>query len=280
MLVLAALAVAGCGRSAGTDKAEEAPRVTVAHPVVRSLVDEDDYNGWLEASKTVEVRARVRGHITEGRISTTATWSRRASCCSTSTRAPFRGGADAGRSPGQGAGGAEGGRGQESWTATRNLVKAKAVAHVRNYEKSVADAQSYHGPDRGEECRSGEVQAGPGSIAKITAPIAGRISQAMLTEGNLVNAGGSDPLLTTIVAIDPIYVDFNVDERAMQRYQEIGAGRQGKDKQQPLREQKIPFSFGLDTEKGFPHRGPARVRGQQVHRGHRHDPGPRRRSEP
>ena len=77
----------------------------------------------------------------------------------------------------------------------------------------------------------------------------------MLTEGNLVNAGGSDPLLTTIVAIDPIYVDFNVDERAMQRYQEIGAGRQGKDKQQSLREQKIPFSFGLDTEKGFPHEG-------------------------
>ena len=76
-----------------------------------------------------------------------------------------------------------------------------------------------------------------------------------LTEGNLVNAGGSDPLLTTIVAIDPIYVDFNVDERAMQRYQEIDAGRQDKDKQQSLREQKIPFSFGLDTEKGFPHEG-------------------------
>ena len=61
--------------------------------------------------------------------------------------------------------------------------------------------------------------------------------------------------MTTIVAIDPIYVDFNVDERAMQHYQEIGAGRQGKDKQQSLREQKMPFHFGLDTEKGFPHEG-------------------------
>ena len=37
--------------------------MTVAHPVVRSLVDEDDYNGWLAASQTVDVRARVRGHI-------------------------------------------------------------------------------------------------------------------------------------------------------------------------------------------------------------------------
>ena len=63
MLALTALAIAGCSRSASTEKPKEAPRVTVAHPVVRSLVDEDDYNGWLEASQTVEVRARVRGHI-------------------------------------------------------------------------------------------------------------------------------------------------------------------------------------------------------------------------
>ena len=54
--------------------------------------------------------------------------------------------------------------------------------------------------------------------SRIVAPISGRISRAMLTEGNLVNAGGSDPVLTTIVCIDPIYVYFNVDERAMQRY--------------------------------------------------------------
>ena len=37
--------------------------MTVAHPVVRSLVDEDDYNGWLEASQTVELHGQVRGQI-------------------------------------------------------------------------------------------------------------------------------------------------------------------------------------------------------------------------
>ena len=61
--MLTVIVLAGCGQSASSDKAREAPRVTVAHPVVRSLVDEDDYNGWLEASQTVDVRARVRGHI-------------------------------------------------------------------------------------------------------------------------------------------------------------------------------------------------------------------------
>ena len=90
--------------------------------------------------------------------------------------------------------------------------------------------------------------------SRIAAPIAGRIGRAMLTEGNLVNAGGSDPVLTTIVAIGPMYVDFNVDERAMQHYQEVGAGRT-RQKSLPLREQNIPFYFGLDTEKGYPHEG-------------------------
>ncbi len=63
LLLLATLVFAGCGRTSGTGKSKEAPRVTVAHPINSELMDEDDYNGWLTAFKTVEVRARVRGHI-------------------------------------------------------------------------------------------------------------------------------------------------------------------------------------------------------------------------
>ena len=55
-------------------------------------------------------------------------------------------------------------------------------------------------------------------FSRITSPIAGRIGRRELTEGNLVNAGGSDPLLTTIVAQNPVYVYFSVDERSLQRY--------------------------------------------------------------
>src|SRR5882724_7439631 len=39
------------------------PKVTVAHPEMRELTDYDNYNGWLDAVDTVDVRARVRGHI-------------------------------------------------------------------------------------------------------------------------------------------------------------------------------------------------------------------------
>ena len=70
----AALLAAGCSRSASTDKTKEAPRVTVAHPVVRSLMDEDDYNGWLEASQDGRGACPGAGAHPEDRISRTATW--------------------------------------------------------------------------------------------------------------------------------------------------------------------------------------------------------------
>lgn len=49
--------------------------------------------------------------------------------------------------------------------------------------------------------------------AYVKAPITGRISRAELTVGNLVQAGGSAPLLTTIASNEGIYADFDVDEQ-------------------------------------------------------------------
>lgn len=49
--------------------------------------------------------------------------------------------------------------------------------------------------------------------AFVKAPISGKVSRAEITEGNLVQAGGSAPLLTSIVADDQLYVDFEVDEK-------------------------------------------------------------------
>ena len=51
-------------------------------------------------------------------------------------------------------------------------------------------------------------------FTKIAAPINGKISRAELTVGNLINAKGGETLLTTIVSVDPMYVYFDVDERA------------------------------------------------------------------
>jgi multidrug efflux system membrane fusion protein len=89
--------------------------------------------------------------------------------------------------------------------------------------------------------------------ARITAPIEGRIGRALMTEGNLVNAGGTDPLLTTIAAVSPISIYFDVDERALQRYRKHRGTSETLDGR--LASLKIVFTFGLETDQGFPHQG-------------------------
>lgn len=50
--------------------------------------------------------------------------------------------------------------------------------------------------------------------AHISAPISGRIGRAELTVGNVVEAGPNAPVLTTLVADEQFYAEFNVDEQA------------------------------------------------------------------
>jgi multidrug efflux pump subunit AcrA (membrane-fusion protein) len=62
LLAPALLALSGCTPPAPAAP-PEAPKVTVAHPTERELMDYDQFTGWLDADQTVEVRSRVRGHI-------------------------------------------------------------------------------------------------------------------------------------------------------------------------------------------------------------------------
>src|SRR5262249_1511705 len=69
--------------------------------------------------------------------------------------------------------------------------------------------------------------------------------------------GGSDPLLTTIVTVDPMLAYFNVDERSLQRYaQQVGA--QGKNVTEllaALKDAKAEFTFALEGENEYKHHG-------------------------
>lgn len=49
--------------------------------------------------------------------------------------------------------------------------------------------------------------------AYVQAPISGRVGRVELTVGNLVQPGVNAPLMTRVVANNPIYVDFEVDEQ-------------------------------------------------------------------
>src|SRR5439155_26728032 len=56
-------------------------------------------------------------------------------------------------------------------------------------------------------------------ITKVTAPISALISRRLVDRGNLIMA--DQTLLTTIVALDPIYVYFDVDERTLLRLRRL-----------------------------------------------------------
>jgi len=225
------------------------PKVTVAHPVQRTLVDEDLYNGWLEAAETVDVRSRVRGHIvkigfTDGQIV------KKGALLFQLDPRPFE--ADVGQARDQ-----------------LRIAEAQKVAADRDYDRMkelvVTGAVSKSEADKSEAralSLAAQVAAAKQEItrraldveyARITAPIGGRISRAQLTMGNFVNAGGTDPVLTTIVSIDPIYLYFNIDERSLQRYQKTLQERIRRG--ETVKQAKFPFSFGLDSDQGYPNQG-------------------------
>ncbi|MBY0527182.1 MAG: biotin/lipoyl-binding protein [Gemmataceae bacterium] len=65
LAVAAAMVAAGCGKSDSQLPELPPPPVSVSQPVVREVVDHDDYEGRIAAVDTVDVRARVRGHLTK-----------------------------------------------------------------------------------------------------------------------------------------------------------------------------------------------------------------------
>ena len=52
---------------------------------------------------------------------------------------------------------------------------------------------------------------------EVRAPIAGRAGRIEVTPGNLVPAGPTAPVLTTLVSVNPIYASFEADEQSLAR---------------------------------------------------------------
>jgi len=84
----------------------------------------------------------------------------------------------------------------------------------------------------------------------VTAPFDGIVSAHLVSVGELV--GVSSPTqLATIVALDPIWVNFNVNELDVLRVREE-ARRRGMSVEDM---RKVPVEVALQTDTGFPHKG-------------------------
>jgi RND family efflux transporter MFP subunit len=84
----------------------------------------------------------------------------------------------------------------------------------------------------------------------VVAPFDGIVSAHLISIGELVGAS-SPTQLATIVQLDPIYVNFNVNEQDVLRIR-AEARRRGMTTSDLT---KLPIEVGLQTETGFPHKG-------------------------
>src|SRR5258708_18521309 len=63
LVAASAVLLAGCGEGQKQQVAPPPPKVTVARPVERTIVDQDEYVGRFVPVDSVELRARVSGYL-------------------------------------------------------------------------------------------------------------------------------------------------------------------------------------------------------------------------
>ncbi len=241
----ATVLLAGCTGQARPDAPPPTIQVTVALPIQRDVVDYEDFTGRTEAVESVEIRARVTGYLDRIYFEEGSEVKKDAPLFLIDPR-PFQ--ADYDRDVAQVAvRGANLTYRQAELARGKQLVAQRAMSQS-NFDEIVAS----HGEAAAAVTAAKANTEGSKlnlDFTAIASPIAGRISKAAVTRGNLVKADVT--LLTTVVSVDPMRVYFDMDEPTILRVMQNV--REGKIK---VKEgEKIPVMMGLGNEKGFPHDG-------------------------
>ncbi|HEX4130870.1 MAG TPA: efflux RND transporter periplasmic adaptor subunit [Pirellulales bacterium] len=249
LAIMPALAAgAGCHKQApaATDT-NQPPVVTVAKPIERVVTDYVDFTGRTDAVASVDVRARVTGYIVQ---------------------MPFKEGSEVkvgdllfeiDPRPYQAqydhSAAVVANNEASLKLAIANNVRARNLARTPN-AISQQDLDTYQATEEQARATLADSQAQLETArlnldwTRVTSPINGQVSRYYLTIGNLVTQ--DQTLLTTVVALDPIYAYFDIDEGTILRVKKlILAG-----KQSTVRESdSIPIYMALQGEHGFPYTG-------------------------
>jgi membrane fusion protein, multidrug efflux system len=221
------------------DALPAAAEVDVATVIAQTITDWQNYSGRLEAIDHVDVRPLVPGTIVAVHFKDGALVSKGDPLFTIDPR-PYV--AEVDRAAAQLAA-AQARAAYASTDAARadRLLADNAIAKRDYDEKQNASREAAAGVKAAQAAlEAAEVNLG---YTKITAPVAGRVSRAELTVGNVVTAGANAPLLTTLVSVSPIYASFDVDEQTYLQY--LGRDRNSK----------VPVALGLANEDGYSRKG-------------------------
>jgi multidrug efflux system membrane fusion protein len=245
LTALASTALVSCGASEASSppgSAPPAPAVGVAPVAERELADQVELTGRIAAVESVEVRPRVSGYLEAPRFAAGALVEKEQVLFQIDSR----------------------------W---HKATLEQREAEVQNAEAKLASAESENARAGGlletraisaeeAEARSSRLREAKAQLAAaraaresaaldleyttIRSPIKGRISRALVTEGNFVSGiPAANTLLATIVSVDPLYVYADLDEEHFLRFEGLrlqhGSG-----------EEALKIELGLAGEAGYP----------------------------
>lgn len=188
------------------------PPVSVAKPVVRDVVEYDEFTGRFDATDSVDVRARVGGYLENVGFRDGASV-KKGDLLFVIDRRPFKATLD------QAEANVVSSKARLSY-AEADLERAESLRRTGNISDQLVDQrrQNYLTAKADLDGLNAAVRQAQLNyeFTEVRAPMAGRIGRKLVSEGNLVNA--NDTLLTTIVTLDPIYFYFDIDERSLLAY--------------------------------------------------------------
>ncbi len=219
---VAAAFLAGCLAAQAQAPGGPPPAVTVAKPVVKDVVEYDDFTGRFEAAEAVEIRARVSGYLDRIAFQDGAVV-KKGDPLFVIDRRPYKAALDQAQASVVSA------QARLNF-AQADLERAQSLQRTGNIAEQLVDQRrqafitARADQDNAEAAlRNAQLNY---DFTDIRAPISGRIGRKLVTEGNLVSA--NETLLTTIVSLDPIYFYFDVDERSFLAYSRTQAEAKSK----------------------------------------------------
>jgi RND family efflux transporter MFP subunit len=242
------LGATGCSSKPSEAPAAEPPPVAVSHPVEREVTDYADFTSRTAAVDSVELRARVSGYLDRVNFKEGALVNKGDVLFEIDPRTyqAVLKNAEGNLAAAE----ARVKRTEADFARVERLIVTGAVSR-EEYDKVVGERGEAVASKASLKAAVERAQLDLG-FTKVTAPVSGRVSRYFVTVGNLVQAGDltGGTQLTTIVSVDPMYANFDVDEHTVLRVKQLI--REGKAKA-PY--EGIPVWLGLANEDGHPHRG-------------------------
>jgi multidrug efflux system membrane fusion protein len=217
--VVAILGTAGIAALSITSQARSQAAAIQAVPVSVAVVSEqniaawNDFSGHLEAVDRVDIRPRVAGaiqaiHFREGALV------KAGDLLVTIDPAPFE--ADVAHAKADVAAAAA-----RLTLATSEQARAQRLwdDHAIAQSELESKTNDLKAAQAGVDAAQAELQTASLNLSytQVRAPVSGRVGKIEVTAGNLVAAGPSSQVLTTLVSISPIYASFDANEAVIDR---------------------------------------------------------------